>query len=313
MGNRKMAPVAVFAYNRLDKITKCIEKLEQCEFASDTEVYIFADGSKGEKDKAAVEAVHEWVHRYESTSKAFGTVKAEIKEKNAGLANSIIGGVTKLLDIYGKVIVIEDDLLVSPDFLQYMNDGLDFYEKDDSIWEIASYGYALKSLKKYDHDVYVSYRASSWGWATWKDRWETVDWKVSDYDKLTASKELQDKFCRGGGDLYPMLQRQMRGESDSWAIRWNYAASMQDKLTVYPKYGIVSNDGFDGSGTHSGHKAPDSVLESGDSKVRFEHLELDPKVTREFYLMHTDTLDKKIKRNLSWAGIKKLLKRKFGK
>ncbi len=311
--SKTIAPVAMFGYNRKDKLSKCIEALEKCELASSTKLYIFADGPKTEKGRDAVMAVQEWVRSYAETSTAFESVTTIIKEKNAGLAKSIISGVTDILNEHGKIIVVEDDLLVAPNFLSYMNDGLDFFEKDDRIWEIASYGYALKSLKNYEHDIYAGYRLSSWGWATWKDRWEQVDWNVSDYDKLKASKELQKKFCRGGGDLYPMLQAQMDGKIDSWAIRWNYAASMRDKLTIYPKHGLISNDGFDGSGIHSGLNAPKSTMENGSEKVRFEHVEPDPKITREFYLMHTDTLDKKIKRNANPKGIVKQFKKVFGK
>ncbi len=315
MSEKITAPVAVFGYNRADKLKKCIKMLEKCELAGETDLFIFADGPKSEKGAAAVEEVHKWVSEYKADSDVgngvFKSVHTIIKEKNAGLANSIIGGVTELIDKYGRVIVVEDDLLVQPNFLAYMNEGLDYYENDDKIWEIASYGYKLKALNNYKHDIYLSYRASSWGWATWKDRWDTVDWVVKDYDKLVNSKELQKKLNRGGGDLYPMLQRQMRGESDSWAIRWNYAASRQDKLTVYPKYGIVSNDGFDGSGIHSGYKAPDATTEKVGAKVKFENVELDPRITREYYLMHTDTLDKKIKRNANPKDIIKLIKRVF--
>lgn len=304
------APIAVFAYNRLDKIKRCIKALEKCELASDSDLYIFADGYKSDKDKKAVEEVQRWVSDYSSNSaKAFRSVHAEIKEKNMGLANSIISGVTKLICAYEKVIVVEDDLIVAPAFLKYMNEGLSFYEDQTNIWAMASYGYDLKSLKHYHHDVYMGYRASSWGWATWKDRWGTVDWDVSDYAELTRNKEMQKIFCRGGGDLYPMLQRQMRGESDSWAVRWNYAASKQNKLTVYPKHGLVCNEGFDGTGTHSGLKAPDAVYDGNNNNISFEILPLDRKIAREFQRMHTDTIDKKIKRNASFHGIRELAKR----
>ena len=306
---KKIAPVVVFVYNRLDKAKNCIEALEKCLLTDQTELHVFADGAKGEKDKDKVEAVHKWLREYGEGSCSFSKVFLHIKEKNAGLASSIISGVTQLTNDYGKVIVVEDDLIVARSFLQYMNGALDYYEEDDSIWEIASYGYNLKALRKYNHDIYLGYRASSWGWATWKDRWDACDWEVKDYEELKNSKEMQEKFCRGGGDLYPMLQRQMRGESDSWAIRWAYSCAMKDKYVIYPKVGQVSNDGFDGTGIHSGLHAPKSVFADSSSKVIFEKVLLDPKITREFYLMHTDTFLKKVKRNLSVKDIVKLIKR----
>lgn len=320
MCEKQFAPVAVFGYNRADKLQKCIEMLEKCELANKTELFIFADGPKSEKGDKDVNMVHQWVREYkayhDAGSSGFKSVNITIKEKNAGLAISIIGGTTKLIDRYGKVIVVEDDLLVQPNFLSYMNAGLDYYKDNKKIWEIASYGYNLNALKNYKHDIYLSFRASSWGWATWKDRWDSVDWEIKDYDKLLASKELQKRFCRGGGDLFPMLQSQMNGEIDSWAIRWNYAGSKRDALTVYPKYGLVRNYGFDGSGIHTGDRGKQAKffenVNDNFSEVKFEEVVLDPKITREFYLLHTDTFFKKVKRNLSVKDIVKLIKRAFG-
>ena len=313
MSDSIVAPIAVFAYKRLDKLMICIHSLEKNKLAKESEIFFFCDGYKNENDRDDVERVHSWIRQYEKDNSVFKKVHISIKEKNVGLANSIISGVTEVINTFGRVIVVEDDLIVSDGFLEYMNKGLDFYEDDSEIWEIASYGYSLKSLKKYKHDLYLGYRASSWGWATWKDRWDTVDWEVKDYEKLQNSKILQKKFCRGGGDLYPMLKNQMNGVIDSWAIRWNYAASKRNMFTVYPKIGLVSNDGFDGTGTHSGKKGPDAIFNEVSGDVEFEKLDLDKRITREFYLMHTDTIDKKIKRNASFKGICNLIKRKLSK
>ncbi|MBE5823706.1 MAG: sugar transferase [Butyrivibrio sp.] len=307
-----IAPVAVFAYNRPDKIKACIGALEKCELANKTELFVFADGYKGDKDKEKVLEVQEWLHDYVARKEyAFSNVTLVIKKQNAGLARSIIEGVTRLMDTYDQAIVVEDDLLVSPLFLRYMNEGLEYYKNNKKIWAMASYGYDLKALKKYDHDIYYGYRASSWGWASWKDRWDTVDWEVSDYQQLMKDKKAQKKFCRGGGDLLTYLTMQMNGKSDSWAIRWNYAACKQDMLTVYPRLGLVSNHGFDGSGTHSGKSGYAEVLNLSDNAydITFEDLKLDKRITREFYLLHTDTFWKKVKRNASLKGIIKILKR----
>ena len=311
MAEKKLAPVAVFAYNRLDKIQNCIRSLERCRLAEESELHVFADGFKGEKDRETVEEVHKWLEEYSKGNSGFKTVIPHIKDKNAGLANSIIGGVTEVIAGTGRIIVVEDDLEVSPFFLEYMNEGLSFYENNPKIWAMASYGYDLKALKKYDHDIYYGYRASSWGWASWKDRWDTVDWEVSDYQQLMEDKKAQKKFCRGGRDLLTYLTMQMNGQSDSWAIRWNYAASKQDMLTVYPRLGLVSNHGFDGSGTHSGKSGYKEVLNQGKNgyDIRFENLQLDKRITREFYLLHTDTFWKKVKRNASLKGVIKILKR----
>lgn len=312
MSIENYAPIAVFGYNRIEKIRACVAALEKCDEAKESDLYIFADGPRGDKDRDKVLQVQEWVREYASSSYPFKTVTANIKPQNAGLAASIISGVTDLMNRYGKVIVVEDDLIVSPYFLRYMNEGLEFYQNDDKVWAMASYGYDLKALRSYNHDVYASYRASSWGWASWKDRWDSVDWEVSDYERLLEDKDAQKKFCRGGGDLLTYLNMQMKGQMDSWAIRWNYSASKQDKVTIYPRRGLVSNRGFDGSGTHNTGKsgyADVLYLPENGYDIKLEHIAPDSKVTREFYLLHTDTFWKKVKRNLSFKDIVKLLKR----
>lgn len=311
-----IAPIAVFGYNRVEKLKACVAALEKCEYATQSELFVFADGPRGDKDRDKVLQVQEWVREYASSFHAFKSVTARVRDVNAGLAVSIISGVTELMEKYGKVIVVEDDLLVSPYFLRYMNEGLEFYKDDENVWAMASYGYDLKALRSYKHDVYAGYRASSWGWASWADRWDTVDWDVSDYDVLMRDKSAQKLFCRGGGDLLTYLTMQMEGKMDSWAIRWNYAASKQDKLTIYPRRGLVSNRGFDGSGTHNTGKsgyADVLYLPENGYDIKLEKVTPDAKVTREFYLLHTDTFWKKVKRNLSIKDIKKLVKRALHK
>ena len=105
-------------------------------------------------------------------------------ETNKGLARSVISGVTEIIEQYDKVIVVEDDLISAPDFLQYMNNALDFYKEDKSIWSICSYTFKMNIPVHYKHDVYLSYRGGSWGWATWKDGWKKVDWEVDDYSNF---------------------------------------------------------------------------------------------------------------------------------
>src|SRR5699024_3409085 len=106
---------------------------------------------------------------------------------NKGLANSVISGVTKVIDKFGKVIVIEDDLISSTDFLSYMNNALEFYEMNKSIWSISGYNIPIDIPSNYKHDVYLSYRGCSWGWATWKNRWNQTDWSVKDYDAFKSN------------------------------------------------------------------------------------------------------------------------------
>lgn len=293
-----LAPVVLFVYNRLEHTKETIATLAKNELAKESELYVFSDAAKNENVKVKVDAVRAFV-REDEWKKSFKKVTIIEASENKGLAKSIIGGVTELINEYGKVIVIEDDLILSPFFLNYMNGALDFYENDPEIWSISGYSFPMKSLKKYLHDVFYSYRGSSWGWATWADRWAMNDWNVSDYDKFVKDEQWQKRFNRGGGDLTGMLALQMAGKIDSWAVRWCFEESNRNMYTIYPKHSYLGNEGLDGSGTNCGVENGKTSMKEEDSfKCKFEKLGPDKKLIREFYLYYTDTLDKKIIRNL---------------
>lgn len=297
------APVVLFVYNRLDHTINVLESLAKNFLADRTDLYVFSDAAKTENGLEKVNAVREYIRR-DDWRKDFQNVTVIEAENNQGLARSIIGGVTKIIEAYGNVIVIEDDLVLSPYFLQYMNGALDYYKEVPDIWSISGYSFPMKSLKKYPQDVFYSYRGCSWGWATWQDRWIRTDWEVKDYPKLMSDTAWQKRFNRGGADLTGMLTMQMEGKINSWAVRWVFAQSNLEMYTVYPKSSYILNDGCDGSGTHVGKTSEyQTDISKGAGECRFEKTGIDPKIAKEFWYKYSDTLDKKIKRNL-----KKLLK-----
>ena len=275
-----------------------IESLSKNLLADETDLYIFSDAAKTESGLEKVAAVREYIRRndWRDSFKMVAIVEAE---QNKGLAKSIIGGVTSILEKYGKVIVVEDDLVLSPYFLKYMNGALDYYKDVPDVWSVSGYSFPMRSLKNYPHDVFYSYRGCSWGWATWLDRWGKTDWEVMDYPQFMADKKWQKRFNRGGADLTGMLGMQMEGKINSWAIRWVFTQSNLGMYTVYPKNSYILNDGCDGSGTHVGATEEYSTnIEAGVLKCRFERLKIDKKISREFWYKYSDTLDKKIIRNL---------------
>lgn len=290
-----LAPLIIFTYNRLDTTKECFEAISKNDLADKTELFVFSDGPKTEKDEPLVRTVRDYLQGF-SRDSVFKSVTIYEAEKNKGLANSIIDGVTKIIEQYGKVIVLEDDLYTTPDFLQYMNGALDYYAENEKIWSIAGYGHKLKSLKTYGKDVYLSYRASCWGWATWKDRWESVDWDVSLYGKLQYYLKERYKFMRGGNDCPSMLKAQMKGKIDSWAIRWCFSQSVQNKYTVQPKVSRVVNRGF-GNGVHSLKEDEVRFAASTDNRLQdcnFVDLEIDKKIVRDFKHLHDLTLKGRI-------------------
>lgn len=281
-----LAPVVVFVYNRADHASQTLNHLSNNFLASESELFIYCDNAKNEKAQEAVDNVRAVVDEFARNSN-FKKVTVIKAEQNKGLAASIIGGVSEILDRYGRVIVVEDDLVTSKDFLTYMNHALDFYETNPKVWSISGYSFPLKSLEKYPHDIYMSPRGCSWGWATWKDRFEKVDWNVSDFNEFIKNPERIKHFNEGGPDMTDMLTRQVNGKINSWAIRWCYQESKENMFTVYPVKSRIRNIGCDNSGTNCvSSNLYDTTLISGDYSCTFENLTPDSRIMKEFRLMY---------------------------
>jgi len=249
--NDNLAPVVLFVYNRPWHTQQMIEALQKNELASESELYIYSDASKNEFATENVIRVRDYI----KTIDGFKRITTIERNKSWGLANSIIDGVTKTVNDYGRVIVLEDDLVTSPYFLRFMNEGLNFYQDNPDIMSISGYTLppaCMKFPKTFTDDVYLNYRNSSWGWATWADRWSLVDWEITDFHQFMNDPEQQRLFNHGGDDLTDMLKAQMMGKINSWAIRFSYAHFKQRMYSVCPHYSYVSNIGHDGTGTHCG-------------------------------------------------------------
>ena len=245
------SPVAIFVYNRPEHTKKTILALSKNFLAKETDVIIFSDNYKSLDSKNSVLEVRE--HLKSSVIKTyFKSLRIVYSNKNRGLAKSIINGVTEIINEYKTIIVLEDDLVTSKDYLTFMNDALIFFEESDNVWSISGYTFLSNIPKNYKSNIYLSYRASSWGWATWKAQWDSVDWDVKNYNEFINNKTSINTFNIGGRDLTPMLENQMNNKIDSWAIRWCYSQFQQKKITIYPIESKVINIGLDGTGTHSG-------------------------------------------------------------
>jgi len=232
----KPAPIVLFVYNRPDLLRRTLRSLSACTLAAESELFIFADGPKTEADMIIVNKVRDiiWsIKGYKRVTIFFSN--------HMGLAFSIISGVTKIVSEYGRVIVLEDDLILSPNFLVYMNACLESFNRRKDIASISGYSLPITIPKDYPHNVYLSCRPGSWGWATWRDRWENIDWN----DKSKPDKA----FNRGGDDLPRMIKQQRAGKVDSWAVRWAYHNYRYSLYTVYPCVSKVFNTGT-GGGTH---------------------------------------------------------------
>lgn len=244
------APILLTVFNRADHARKVLDSLAKNELAKFSELYIYSDGPRKPEEEAKVKAVREVLRNV----KGFKKVTVVAAPKNKGLANSVIGGVTDLVNKYGKIIVLEDDLLTHKYFLTVMNQMLDYYESDKHIAAVTSFMQSTRQVKlpkNYTEDVFFNVRPCSTGWGTWNDRWEKVDWNVSDFDEFINDKSRQREFNRGGKDLTPMLKAKMEGKIDSWAIRWTYHVFKNHLLIAQTTRSYVDNIGYDASGTNT--------------------------------------------------------------
>ena len=277
-----LAPIVIFTFNRLEHTKRMIEALKQNYLSDESEVFIFSDGPRNDSELVKVLDVR----KYLKSIKGFKNITLIESERNKGLAKSVIDGVNEIINEYGKVIVLEDDLLTSKYFLKYMNEALDLYQDNKKIWSISGYTPNIDIPKSYKEEVYLIKRGASWGWATWKDRWNMNDWDIEDYFEFKKNKKMQKEFNLAGSDMTPMLNDQMEGRINSWAIRWGYNQFKNNMWTVYPIKSLVKNIGNDLSGTHTPitHKYDVDLYEG---EIRLDY-DINPnqeicKVFKEFY------------------------------
>lgn len=251
----ELAPIIVFCYNRPYHVEMTLEALSNNELADQSVLYIYADGPKEnalEEHKQLIAETRK-VIRKKRWCKEVHIVEAQ---KNKGLANSIISGVTDVINQHEKVIVLEDDLVSSPYMLKYMNAALNKYQDRPGVMSISANRPPLNKMEipeDYEYDVFVSLRSYSTGWATWKDRWNRVDWSMDYMDSFLNHPFEVAAFNRAGDDMTKLLTMQKEGKIDSWAMRFGYAHFKEHCVAILPCHSYVDNIGFDGTGTHSGY------------------------------------------------------------
>ena len=238
------APIALFVYNRPWHTRQTVEALAANMLASDTSLHVFSDAPKSETARQSVEAVRSYIR----TISGFKSITIIERDTNFGLARSITDGVTSLCEQYGRVIVMEDDLVTSPYFLKFMNEGLDLYDSDERVISIHGYVYPVKATLP---EMFFLRGADCWGWATWKRGWDLFESDGRSLLKELNARKLAHRFDFDGAHPYVrMLKKQIKGKNNSWAIRWYASAFLKNKLTLYPGRSLVLNIGIDNSGAH---------------------------------------------------------------
>lgn len=264
-------PIAFFAYKRHEHTRNALIALQNNSGFDPSLLHVFCDGARKPQDVPFVERTRKIIR---------DTVSSETtivcRTENWGLSKSIIAGTDALTKQYGTVIVLEDDLITSPQFLSYMTRGLDLYAQNEQVMQISGHMFPT-SIPSKDDAVFLPF-STSWGWATWKRAWDHFDPDMTQLRLLDEDRRLRRRFdLNGSFPYYKMACKQRRGKIDSWAIRWYLSMFFRNGLALYPRHTLVSNTGFDGTGVHcpSSHEAQelrDTVLN------QFPDVKVDPQV-----------------------------------
>ena len=240
------SPILLFVYNRPEHTRRCIESLRRNSLATDSMLYIYTDGAKDETLQPAVDEVRQYIQ----TINGFKNITIIERSENWGLARNIIDGVTTQVNKYGRVIVLEDDLVVAPYFLQFMNDALDTYQDEPQVGHIQACDFTQDPSLP---DTFLIKWTGSWGWGTWDRAWKHFNPNGKELLQKLEERKLTRIFdFNGKYGFTRMLRRQIEGKNNSWAIRWNASLFLKDILSLNVGRSLVQNEGFDGSGTNCG-------------------------------------------------------------
>lgn len=243
---KEYSPVALFVYNRVDHTRKTVEALQRNRQAEKSDIYIFSDGYKSDMDKEAVLAVRDYV----KSVKGFHSVTIVNRSKNYGLAKNIIRGVTEVVEKHGRVIVLEDDVITSPGFLEYMNASLSLYKDAETVMCISGCSYLDGISNGLPPLFFIKGRGECQGWGTWKRAWKKFH---KDPEKIIKDTRLLD-ICRYEkiNRTFNQIMLNYLGKLNTWAVFWDYCIFENEGLCLCPKESLVKNIGFDGSGVHCG-------------------------------------------------------------
>jgi len=256
-----LAPIVLFTYNRLDHTRPTIEALQKNIYAAESHLIIYSDGPRDEVSEGKVAAVRAYLH----TVQGFKTVEIIERPENWGLARNIIDGVTNIVNKYGKIIVLEDDIVTSKWFLKYMNDALKIYEKNEKVMQISGYSYVNgRSIS----ETYFLPLSSSWGWATWQRCWKLFERNPQQLVK-SYSKEMISEFdLAGRTDFWHQVRMNAEGKLYTWAVFFYEIVIRYKGICLFPRESLVNNIGFDGSGENCGIRDSVMNLKNG-NMIRF--------------------------------------------
>lgn len=279
----KYAPIIVTVYDRLDHLKRCIDSLLLNDLACESELIIISDAAYREIDVEKIEAVR----KYALSVVGFKKKVLLFRDKNMGAHKSAGEGIKDVLKMHDRFLFLEDDIVVAPDFLRFINEGLSYYENDINVFSICGFTPDFKLPQDYQKDIYFYPCNSPWGFATWRDRWEKVNRDRYDrYSELKKDKDAYKRFVSIGFYIKGILLADSKGEIEAGDLRIYYHMFKNNMCSVYPVKSKTQNWGFDGTGEHCGNKNFSWVkprLEKSDNSILFERFEVyDQKILRSY-------------------------------
>lgn len=239
--------VAVFCYKRAGKLKACVDALLKNPECPDMDIIFFSDGYKGEKDKEGVLEVR----RYIDLLTGFRNVIKQFRPKNYSTGPNFEEGLKYLTNNYNQFIVVEDDLVVSPNYISYLMQSLEFYKEQKTIFCVTAFCFPL-SLNNYPYDTIIYKRFCSYGWAGWSDRIKDVIWDHKELNKLISNSfDFKNRLNAEGYDLFRMLKKQIKGDISTWDIQMQVHVAENRLKVVYPVISKVNNIGFDTESTNT--------------------------------------------------------------
>lgn len=247
------APVVLFTYKRPVHTKMVLDALSNCDLIQETDVIIYADGMKQtatQKDKEEINQTRQILLDYKENHN-FKSLELHLSDENKGIAYSVKKGAVKELDKYGKIIIMEDDIVPQKGFVKYMNEALDKYENEDKVWGISAYAFPLKNEKLVQEEIFFLPVNCSWGWATWKSRWDKVDLNVTSiFERFERNKVERENYNFGNYYYYEILEVLRDKKSDVWDALFQASMFLDNGVFLYPKRSLAKNIGFDATGTH---------------------------------------------------------------
>lgn len=236
---KQLAPIALFCFNRIDTLIRCIESLYLSTEAIYSDIIIFSDASRNQEDWNKINEIRYYIKNING----FKSIRIIEREQNLGVDYNIIKGIQQMSEEYDRFIVVEDDLIVSKHFLRFMNAGLDHFKSFEKVLTLSAFNY-VKIPNSYIFDCYLVGRTNSWGWATWSNKIKDVDWDLALKNNFLSNYDEMIAFNKWGSDRSRMLKRTLNGHIRAWDIRLDYYQFKKGFLTAFSCYNLVINNGF---------------------------------------------------------------------